>query len=475
MAQVWWGNETYSHGLLILPISAWLTWRKREIFTSVQISPSWLGFVGLSLGAFCWLLGNLAAVRVVQHLGVVTMLAALVPLIFGVKICKQLLFPIVFLFFMVPAGEFLVPTLMKHTADVTIWALQLSGIPVYRENMHFTLPTGRWSVVEACSGLRYIIAALVLAFMFAYLNYKTWTKKIVFVLLCLAIAIVANWIRAYMVVLVGHFSNMKYGTGDDHIYYGWVFFGIVMFGIFWFGTQWRDEDMDSSSATPADQHSSSNPIQSNSQLLKAGLACTLSIAGMFFAQSAPSHLKNTATATGFAAGLKQASGTNAVATELDLMPKFIQPSDAFKGELDGVEVFGAYYASQTDEIKMITGDNYFLSSADPKWNLISSNQRGESPLFKTAAVDEFVVKSQTHSRLVWSFYCVGGYCLRGQSLAKAVTAYTTLTGRGDHSMAFLISTPIVGGKVEQSREKLNVMWAKTKDFGVTFPASTPKR
>ena len=160
MAAVWWGNETYSHGLLILPISIWLIWRNKHLFSQAKLEPSWLGLVGFCAGAFGWLLGALADVNVVQHLGVVTMLAASIPLVFGLKLTKLLLFPIGFLFFMVPTGEFLVPTLMKHTADATIKALELSGIPVFRENMHFTLPTGRWSVVEACSGLRYIIAAL---------------------------------------------------------------------------------------------------------------------------------------------------------------------------------------------------------------------------------------------------------------------------------------------------------------------------
>ena len=473
MAQVWWGNETYSHGLLILPISAWLVWRNRATFSTLHLSPSWFGFVGLCLGAFCWLLGNLAAVRVVQHLGVVIMLAALVPLVFGLQLSKALMFPIGFLFFMVPAGEFMVPTLMKHTADMTILALQLSGIPVFRENMHFTLPTGRWSVVEACSGLRYIIAALVLAFMFAYLNYKSWAKKTLFVVVCLAVAIVANWVRAYLVVLVGHFSGMKYGTGDDHVYYGWFFFGVVMFTIFWFGARSRDKDMDEPAGVLVSKNRQMSSTQPPSQLYKVGLALAFSIATMLIAQSMPKYLNNTVVAKGFEAGLKQATGMSVATKKLELLPKFVQPSSVYKGEFDGVELFGAYYAAQTDTIKMITGDNFFLSSSDLKWNIISSKQRGESSFFRTASVDEMVVKNQSQSRLAWSFYCVGGHCVRGQSLAKALTAYATLMGKGDHSMAFLISTPIIEGNVERAREKLSAMWTKTQDFGVKFPMAKP--
>ena len=62
--------------------------------------------------------------------------------------------------FAVPVGEFLLPVFMEWTADFTVLALRLSGIPVYREGLQFVIPSGNWSVVEACSGIRYLIASL---------------------------------------------------------------------------------------------------------------------------------------------------------------------------------------------------------------------------------------------------------------------------------------------------------------------------
>ncbi len=45
----------------------------------------------------------------------------------------------------------------------------------------------------------------------------------------------ANTLRAYIIVMLGHFSDMKVATGADHLIYGWVFFGLVMFLLFWIG------------------------------------------------------------------------------------------------------------------------------------------------------------------------------------------------------------------------------------------------
>src|SRR5678816_4685926 len=87
-------------------------------------------------------------------------------------------------FFAVPFGEGLLPILMEWTADVTVGALRVTGIPVYREGNYFVLPSGAWSVVEACSGVRYLIAAFMVGCIFAWLHYRTSIKRVVFV--CLA-------------------------------------------------------------------------------------------------------------------------------------------------------------------------------------------------------------------------------------------------------------------------------------------------
>lgn len=62
-------------------------------------------------------------------------------------------------------GEDLVSPIMEFSATYTVVALKLTGIPVYRHGSWFSLPTGSWSVVEAWSGVRYLIASVSLGFM----------------------------------------------------------------------------------------------------------------------------------------------------------------------------------------------------------------------------------------------------------------------------------------------------------------------
>ncbi|UUZ51375.1 exosortase [Massilia sp. B-10] len=116
-----------------------------------------------------------------------------------------------------------------------------------RNGTHFELPTGNWSVVEACSGVRYLISSVTIGCLYAYLTYRSKLRRAVFIAASIVVPVIANGLRAYMIVMIGHTSNMALATGVDHLIYGWIFFGIVMFIMFWIGSYWR-QDTDAESA-----------------------------------------------------------------------------------------------------------------------------------------------------------------------------------------------------------------------------------
>jgi exosortase A len=170
IAGIWWRSDTFAHGLVVLPIFAWLVWRARERVAGLQIQPTaWMALPVFGAGVL-WLVGDTASVAAAQHFAVFAMLVSAFVGVLGWRLSRVLLFPLLFLFFGVPIGEFLLPVLMKHTADFTVIALRATGVPVFQEGLHFVVPNGRWSVVEACSGLRYLVASLLVGALYAYQN-----------------------------------------------------------------------------------------------------------------------------------------------------------------------------------------------------------------------------------------------------------------------------------------------------------------
>lgn len=242
MVGVWSNSETFTHAFLVPPITLWLIWRQREVLVRLAPRPSWWALLPMAAVAAIWLLGHLMVVNALTQFALVGLLVLAVLLVLGWPVVNAILFPLMFLFFAVPFGDFLLPILMESTADFTVAALRMSGIPVYREGQQFVIPSGNWSVVEACSGVRYLIASLMVGTLFAYLNYRTLWRRWVFVGVSLVVPIVANWVRAYMIVMLGHLSNNKIAVGVDHLIYGWVFFGVVIMLMFWIGARWAEPD-----------------------------------------------------------------------------------------------------------------------------------------------------------------------------------------------------------------------------------------
>ncbi|MDH3979103.1 MAG: exosortase A [Gammaproteobacteria bacterium] len=241
MITVWAESDTFAHGFLIFPISAFLVWRKRHELTMVQPVPVRYGPAVLVIPGLCWLLGYVSDIQVIQQFCFVATIILLVWILLGWKVVKLLAFPLAFLLFAVPFGKFLVPSMIDFSASFAIGALRLTGVPVYADGASFSTPGTNWKVVEVCSGMRYLIAALVVGTLYAYMNYQSLKRRLLFVLITIVVTLFASGMRVYIIVMLGHFVDMRYAKGFDHLFIGWVFFGVVVLLLFWIGSFWRED------------------------------------------------------------------------------------------------------------------------------------------------------------------------------------------------------------------------------------------
>jgi exosortase A len=240
---IWSTSETFTHGFVILPIVGWLLWRDRQQFLGAEVTGSYCGAAMTLLFIFLWLVGQALEISVFRQLGLFGAIAASHWMVFGGEFAKRYKFPLCYLIFAVPLGNAIIPLLQHITAEITVLLLQLSQIPVYYEGLYITIPTGKFEVAVACSGIRYLIASLAVGTLYAYLNYRYFYKQVLFIALSIIVPIVANGIRAYLIVIIAHLSDMKYATGADHLIYGWLFFGVVIALMFYLGSLFADDDL----------------------------------------------------------------------------------------------------------------------------------------------------------------------------------------------------------------------------------------
>jgi len=241
MVNVWLGSETYSYCFFILPICLYLIYEKHEQLALIPIKPALFLLAPLLLGQIVFLLSDLAGVGVLTHLSAYGSLICLIGIVYGVNILKFLMFPLGYLILSVPMGEELVPALQNITADISVFFVELVDIPIYREGLYLYIPNGTFEVAEACSGIRFLISMIAIGTLYSYLYYQSAWRRLVFVALSLIIPIIANGIRAFGIIYVGHKTDMEHAVGADHLVYGWIFFSIVLLLLMAIGKFWRED------------------------------------------------------------------------------------------------------------------------------------------------------------------------------------------------------------------------------------------
>lgn len=455
MVRVWWESETYTHGFIALPCAAWMIWRRRQDWAALPQRTGWPALAAIAGCGLVWFAGRLGGVASLEQIAAVALVPAVVWLLSGPAITRALSFPLAFVFFAVPIGDFLTPIMMEYTADATVMALRWSGVPVYREGLHFMVPTGRWSVVEACSGLRYLIASLALGVLYAYLQFRTLRYRLGFMALAIVVPIVANWVRAYMIVMLGHLSNMKIATGVDHLIYGWLFFGFVMGLLFWFGSRWREPAPPdgegpagrppAGGATVAGAHapatgaSAARTRTARSMIVAAAVAA---VAILVWRPVAAGLLDMTHPRP-VGAALRAALQPFPAAPALPFEPAYVDAREAVRvsHRVDGapVELYAYYYARQFESQEMIHARNALVHLNDARWPIRASGT--ETLPWGTAA--SFRLGTQGgQNLLVWTWYAVAGTRSASAYRTKAATAAALALGRGDHSLAVVLATPV---------------------------------
>lgn len=240
MIRIWIQSDTFAHGFAVLPISAYLIWKARRIWLHRPVRPSLVGFALLFFLVLAWLVSSLANIQVGRQLAVTGMLGAIVWTVLGTRVAREISFPLLFANFAAPFGSFLVPPLMEWTAGFTVWAVSLTGIPVFREGMNFWLPGSTFSVIEACSGSRYLLVAVVLGALFSHIAYRDWRKRALFMAAAIVMSIIANGFRAYSIVLMVHYSDHRYGMGYEHFIVGWIIYSALLLMLFIVGSKFSD-------------------------------------------------------------------------------------------------------------------------------------------------------------------------------------------------------------------------------------------
>ncbi len=227
MVRLWISSSVYHHGLLAAPIAVWLILRRCD-WRELRPQGDWAGVLVIAAASFAWLIGRAASVDLFGHVALVAAIIGAVILVYGRALASRWAFPLLFLFFMVPFGEELTPALQRLTSAAAGIALNASGVETLRDGYMLTTSAGRFEVAPSCAGLRFLFASAMISSALSYLSFATIKTRFAFIAAALGAAILANWLRVYVIVLAATATDRRIGVGPEHVALGWAFYGALI-------------------------------------------------------------------------------------------------------------------------------------------------------------------------------------------------------------------------------------------------------
>ncbi|MCJ7782902.1 MAG: exosortase/archaeosortase family protein [Desulfobacterales bacterium] len=236
----WIHMPDFSHGFLIPLVSFYFVYERRKELSVLSPSTAWGGLGLIVLGILLLLSGNLATEFFTMRFSMLVVLGGILLFLLGKEFYKALLFPLVFLIFMIPIPSVLMDRItfpmQLFASKVAAKSLYLIGIPALREGNIILLANTSLEVAEACSGIRSLISLLALSVVFAYLSQKTTLKRVLLVLSTFPIAIIANAARVTGTGILAHHYGDKVAQGFFHGFSGWILFVVAFVCLFVVGS-----------------------------------------------------------------------------------------------------------------------------------------------------------------------------------------------------------------------------------------------
>jgi exosortase A len=451
IVRVWSNSATYGHGFLILPIVAYLLWRRWPVLARLPVRPAATGVLLMAAAGLVWVLGALASVNLLQHFALAGLLQASVLAVFGWRVVWAAVFPLAYLLLAVPFGDFVVPPLQDLTAAYTVPLVRATGVPVYLEDWHIQVPGGAFLVAEACAGARYLLACIALGLLVCELLLKAWWKRVMFMVLSVVVPIGANVLRAYGIIMLAYWSGFEIAVDVDHLIYGGVFLTLVTLVLLALAFWLRDDAAGprpapaasdaTADATAATAHTAAAPPWR--ALAVVGLAGLMVLAGARgyagWAAAPPAAAPAVLDVPARAGAWQRVEGVRAP-WSADFRGADQQAAWVYRDAGRQVTLFVAYYAYERPGAELVSSANAFVP--DPAADV---EQRGRAAAGAVAGLPAPAAlrlrgPADPRGRVVWSWYRIGSAVTGRGAMAKLEMLKAKLLGTSAPSLAIAVST-----------------------------------
>jgi exosortase len=233
-----WSSEQGAHGPIVMMTGLWLLVRLWPRAMAVAQRPA----LGRSIALLAILLPLYCLARITQivelegYIMYACLIAALYSLIGGAAL-RQLWFPLFYLAFVFPPPESLVwavtMPMKMGISKAAVAFLSAIGYPIGGEGVVIFIGQYQLLVAAACSGMNSIISLSAITLFYIYLRHEAnWRYAALLALLIVPIALLANFIRVLILILLTYHAGEATAQGFLHNFAGLSMFMIALLTMF---------------------------------------------------------------------------------------------------------------------------------------------------------------------------------------------------------------------------------------------------
>ncbi|MGB3739324.1 MAG: exosortase V [Pontixanthobacter sp.] len=233
-----WSGEEGAHGPIVLATGLWLLWQRWQVARD-HVEPANTTLVAALLLVFipATLFARVTQIVELEGYFMYVCLLAVMYSIVGSRAMQIMWFPLLYLAFIFPPPETVVAAVtvpMKlWLSEAAIIFLRIFDYPIGGEGVRIFIGQYELLVAAACSGINSIVSLTAISLFYIYMRHQAeWRYAAVLILLIVPIALLANFFRVLILILLTYHLGEAAAQGFLHNFAGIAMFAIALIAIF---------------------------------------------------------------------------------------------------------------------------------------------------------------------------------------------------------------------------------------------------
>lgn len=223
-------DQDLAHAIPTIGVMLVLLWR--NTYVTKEAYPAnflyWLLLIATASCSLGWYFFESLSISLPAYFLLLATLCFFIAASFSAPVLLAVLPILGLLLFTIPIWSELTGLLVNLSTIIVGEAVKLSNITVLIDGSSLFIPSGTIYIADGCSGIRYLIISVLMGYILILINQYKLRTAISTLVIAVILGLAANWLRIYLLVLIGYHTEMQSVLMSDHETFGWVLFACLL-------------------------------------------------------------------------------------------------------------------------------------------------------------------------------------------------------------------------------------------------------